>query len=293
MTGNSAEDAALWQSLPELSGVVGVGAAKPGAVVLSRHPGHIAGGDERGAIVLATQSYGKGRVGLITADTTWRWSRLARLSGRPDTLYVRFWSQMVRWLAGRDPASQPRPLVIATDRADYKPGDKVSIDIRRNAAALVPGEAAGGTDLQVVVRGPGGAAMPLKPVASSADPDHWTVQYTPERAGRFTIEAALTAHERAVANETAEFSVRGSTLEIDNPATDPATLALIARLTGGFYADIDDPAAQSLWLDNLPNQSRVVYEDRSTRFWNNPLVLLAFIGLLTGEWFLRRRNRMV
>ena len=115
LSGNSTEDAALWQALPPLAGIVGVGKAKPGAVVLARYPD--AGNPTRRSAALATmrpaarscsptQSFGKGRVGLLAADTTWRWSRLVRLAGRSDAMYVRFWSQWVRWLAGRDVRSQ-------------------------------------------------------------------------------------------------------------------------------------------------------------------------------------------
>jgi hypothetical protein len=147
--------------------------------------------------------------------------------------------------------------------------------------------------LQVSVRAPDGRLSEIKPTASTADPDQWTAEFHPDRAGRFQVQAGLAAGDREVANETADFTVRGSTLEIDNPSTDPATLASISRLTGGLYADIDDAQAQALWLDNLPSESRVTYDVKSSRLWNHPLVLIAFIGLLTGEWFLRRRNQLV
>jgi len=287
LSGNSAEDATLWQALPSLAGIVGVGKAKPGAVVLSRYPD----GDE---IVLASQSFGKGRVSLLTADTTWRWSRLVRLAGRSDAMYVRFWSQWVRWLAGRDVRSQASPLAITTDKPGYRRGEKVSVTVRRNPAALVPGASTTATALKLSLRAPG-SAIELKPVAGSADPDVWTAEYFPERGGRFQIDASLTAGDagETVANAAADFYVRGSDLELDNPSTDSAALASIARRTGGMYADIDDTAAQARWLDALPTSQRVNYEVRTERLWNHPLLLLGFVGLLTGEWFLRRRQHWV
>ncbi|HEX4141970.1 MAG TPA: glutamine amidotransferase [Pirellulales bacterium] len=295
LSGNSTEDAALWQALPPLAGVVGVGKAKPGAVVLARDTdtGNSAGRDSaEGEIVLAAQSFGKGRVGLLAADTTWRWSRLVRLAGRSDAMYVRFWSQWVRWLAGRDVRSQAAPLAVTTDKPGYRRGEKVKVTIHRNPVALVPGASAGATALKLSVRTPDSAPVELKPVAVSADPDTWTAEYFPERGGRFQIDAALTGAgaSETVANAAADFYVRGSDLELDNPSTDSAILASIARRTGGMYADIDDTAGQARWLEALPTSQRVNYEVRTDRLWNHPLLLLGFVGLLTGEWFLRRRH---
>jgi hypothetical protein len=96
-----------------------------------------------------------------------------------------------------------------------------------------------------------------------------------------------------VANAAADFYVRGSDLELDNPSTDSAALASIARRTGGMYADIDDASAQERWLETLPSSERVNYEVRTERLWNHPLLLLGFVGLLTGEWFFRRRQHWV
>jgi uncharacterized membrane protein len=294
ITGNSVEDTALWQSLPELAGVVAVGKAKAGATVLARHPSPVPGSsDSVGAVVLATQPFGKGRVALLTADTTWKWSRIPRLEGRPDTLYVRFWAQMVRWLAGRDTQTQATPLTVTTDSPSYAKGDKAVISVARNPAAVIPGHTAGDLAMVLAVRSPDGSITPVKAGVSTADPNRWTATYFPDRAGRFEVQAKLSAAGTDVANQSSEFVVRGSSLEIDNPSTDPATLAAISRMTGGAYADIDDEQAQAHWLENLPTAPRVTYEVKTTHLWNNPLVLVIFIGLITAEWIVRRRNQLV
>ncbi|MCC7192625.1 MAG: hypothetical protein IT444_07570 [Phycisphaeraceae bacterium] len=301
-----ASDVQRWESLPSLKGLVRVSKAKPGATVLIRAVPSgdsstpvIARGDE--PIVLAWQRFGKGPVAVLTADTTWRWSRIARLAGKPDTMYVRFWSQMIRWLAGRDINQERTPLAVSTDAAVYQRGQRVTVRVKRNPAAMVPtpdGQAAA-TTLLLNVRSPDGRSTALTPIAS-ADPDTWTATYFPDRGGRFEVDARLvTASSSAAqdlperANQVAEFLVHGSGLELDDPSTNPALLEKLVRPTGGYYTDIDDQEGLTRLVENLPSEPRVTYDTRKATVWNSPVVLLIFLGCVSAEWIIRRRNHLV
>jgi uncharacterized membrane protein len=319
-----ARDTQLWESLPRLKGLVTVKGAKPGATVLARASqdamsresasrdstsrrssqagGSLTRGPEDDApIVLAWQRFGKGPVAVLTADTTWRWSRIARLSGRPDTMYVRFWSQMVRWLAGRDINKDATPLMVATDSAVYERGRRVTVRVKRNPAALVPTAEGQGavTKLLLTVRAPDGRSTPLTP-AASADPDTWTATYFPDRGGRFEVDARLVAatssaatDQPEVANQATEFLVHGSGLELDDPSTTPALLEKIARPTGGYYTDIDDAEGLTKLVNDLPKDERVTYDTRKATVWNSPAVLVIVLACVSAEWIIRRKNHLV
>lgn len=304
-----ASDAQRWENLPQLKGLVMVKKAKPGATVLARAILSRASSEDarlveprlEGPVVLAWQRFGKGPVIVLTADTTWRWSRIARLAGKPDTMYARFWSQMVRWLAGRDVNKDLTPLAVSTDSAVYDRGKRVTVRVKRNPAAMVPaadGRAAP-TTLALNVRSPDGRTTPLVP-NPSADPDTWTATYFPDRGGRFEVDAKLVAASSSAAeqlpecaNQTAEFLVHGSGLELDDPSTNPALLEKIARPTGGYYTDIDDQEGLTKLVEGLPSAERVTYDTRKATVWNSPAVLVIFLGCVSAEWIIRRRNHLV
>ncbi|MBI1367709.1 MAG: hypothetical protein GC162_03555 [Planctomycetes bacterium] len=291
MTGDRATDEAAWRDLPPLLGCAAAGDVKSGATVLAEH----AFGGSSPTPVLIEQKFGKGTVMLITADSTWRWSRFARLAGRSDTVYVRFWSQIMRYLAHRD-LTTSTVLSIATNEPSYERGRNVMIRVKRNPAAMTPGIAAGETALRLEVRSPDGTATPLKAEPAAGDADAWTASYFPDRGGRFEITARLVTPgvtgEKDAASQVAEFLVRGSKLEMDNPLTNPTSMAQIARVTGGLYADIDNTGELSKMLANLGDEPRVAYEAKTAHLWNHPLVLMMFIAMTSVEWFVRRRNHL-
>lgn len=298
VTGDLTRDARLWESLPELAGIVAVRGARAGASVLARHPEiNPFSDDGEGYVVLAVQSFGKGAVAVLTADTTWRWSRLPRLAGRPDTLYVRFWSQLVRWLAHRDAASERTALTVSTDAASYRRGRRVMVSVRRNPAVMIPGADGSETSLDVTVINPDGRKTPLSPDADATDPNLWTASYFPDRGGRFEVWARLAragGDERVdVANRQTEFIVEGSKIELEDPTPNNALLREIARLTGGVFAQLDQPEETAALVDQLPAGARVTAKVHTSHVWNSPVLFLLFLALVTVEWIVRRRNQLV
>ncbi len=322
ITGHMQRDRELWAKLPKLRGIAAVGRAKPGATVLATHPQRRvdasgAGGpaDENANasaadayIVLAAHRFGQGHAALLTADTTWRWSRIPRLAGRPDALYSRFWSQMVRWLAQRDPKDQGPALSVVTDAPVYDRGRRVTVHVRRNPSTIVPDDRQTPAGLSLTVNTPDRRTATLTPIAHAADPNQWSAHYFPDRGGRFEVAARLSAagaqigggerigDEQAggdLANQVTEFIVRGAGLELDDPSTNPAALTQIAQRTGGQYADIDDEQAASEIIASLPRQPRINVEAKITHAWNSPLLFIFFILVLTIEWIVRRRNQLV
>ncbi len=298
LTGDIQRDAMMWQDLPQLRGVAAIGRAKPGATVLARHPRQAPGdGEPQEYPVLITQRFGQGHVAMLTADTTWRWSRIARLSGRPDTLYVRFWSQMIRWLARRDVKDQGPALLVSTDRRAYERGQRVVIRVIRNVASVLPQGGSAPAAPMVTVRSPDQRMMPVSVAPAGGELGQWTASFFPDRGGRFEIAAELVTQDdkgpRRVANQTTEFLVHGSKLELDDPSTKTNVLRQIAYLTGGAFAEIDDAEATRSMIELLPAEPRIRFEARTRQAWNSPLLFICFVVVITAEWIIRRRNRMV
>jgi hypothetical protein len=256
-------------------------------VVLAHNP--IVTADDQPAVVIATQNYGRGKSMVVTADTTWRWSRVARLKGQGDVLYSRFWSQAVRWLTGRDLDDRQAPLVVTTDRPGYKDGEAVAVRVVQRGEAADGGQTVSARIVNLAGRE---RSLPLRPATDGSGDMVATV--FPDGAGRHIVHAASASGGQVVANESVEFLVHGSDLETSDTRTNPQVLRQVASERGsGIYVDIDkaETLAESLSADR---RQRTVTRSRDPReYWNSPFLFVFFLAMVTGEWWIRRRNRLV
>jgi uncharacterized membrane protein len=286
LSSDRVRDAASWAAAPPLLGSCLVQRAKPGAVVLAEDPKVVI--DGMPAVVLAVQRYGAaGQTMVLTADTTWRWSRLPRVLGQADTLYARFWSQTLRWLSGRSLDDQRPLLAVSTDRPDYEVGKQVTVRSVRQAR---PGTDLSVAEVSVVITSQAGKTVPVPMASSSAEPDVFKGTFFPQEGGRYEIAANLTGQGNLLANQAAEFLVSGPNLELADTRTNQDNLRKIAAATGGEYLDIDK--ADQVVEKIRPRERKITQVQRS-EYWNSPWLFLCFLGAVTAEWFLRRRHHLV
>ncbi len=285
ITGDRVKDGAAWAAAPPLAGTCLVQEAKAGADVLAVHPSLQVGG--KPAVIVAVQRFGAGHTMVLAADTTWRWSRMARVLGRSDTLYARFWSQTLRWLTGRSLDDQRPPLVVSTDRPDYDVGKAVSIKVTRQPK---PGEDLAATEIGLEVTGSSGRSVAVPLRSSSADPNLFQGSFYPSVGGRYEVAATLTGGGKTIANQTAEFLVHGADLELADPGTNRPALQSLAASTGGVYVDVEDAAELAA---KVPRKERRVPRVERAELWHSPVLFFGFLGFITAEWFLRRRNHLV
>ncbi len=287
LTGDRIKDAETWAKSPRLEGLPLVQRLKPGAEELAIDPGVQVEG--KPAIVLAVQrAAGGGQVMVLAADTTWRWSRVARILGQPDTLYSRFWSQSIRWLAGRGLDDERPPLALSTDKPDYDRGQKVIVRVQRQKGTD-PEKTKGDVTIEVARPGIAGSqALPVK--VNTAEPDVLTAEYFPSAGGRYEVTASLTDAGKLKASQVSEFLVQGSDLELASAGTSPATLKSLADATGGVYLEVDE--AEKL-AEKIERKERRTAQVVRTEFWNSPLLFVAFLAAVSVEWVVRRKNHLV
>ncbi len=278
VSGDRVKDAELWASAPPLLGCSVIARAKPGADVLAVNPNFVA--DGKPLPVAIVQRYGAGHTMVLAVDTTWRWSRLTRVLGQADTLFARFWSQMIRWLAGRDPEQNRPPLVVSTDKPDYEIGKPVTIRAVRQGAG----------EVSVEVTDENGKSLTVQLQANSAQPDVFVGTVYPSAGGRHALAASLNAGGKLIANHTVDFLVHGSDLELADPRTNRAQLQSLSAATGGLYFDVEQADELAGKIDRRDRRLMLVRRDE---FWNSPWLFLCFLGAVTAEWVIRRRNHLV
>ncbi len=243
--------------------------------------------DGEPAAVIVTGRYGAGRTMVITADTTWRWTRLAKVAGRSDTLYSRFWSQTVRWLTGRELDQRQSKLDVSTDQPDYKVGREVRIRAVRGSD-VSESEEKGIVTVEVTDESGKRFSVPVK--NSSAEPDAFVGSFYPSTGGRFRIDSSLEADGNVRANQQADFIVFGSELELADTGTNPGLLKSIADRTGGVAVDIEDVGELS---GKIERRERRYSRVERTEYWNSSWLFLFFLATVSSEWVIRRRQRMV
>lgn len=298
------QNGALWAAAPPLAGCPLIESIKPGAEVLAVNPHVEISG--RPAPVVVVQRYGEGRVMVLAADTTWRWSFLSRVAGQNDTLFARFWSQAIRWLAGRQMGMERPPLVVSTDRPDYALGApaviRIVVDpdaVRATAASSAvaggqPGVVADASEVVCEVLDADGQPHTVPVRTMPADPNVLQGNFTASRAGRYRVLASLVTQGKMASNQAAEFLVHGSELELADTSTNRELLRSLTRLTGGQYHDVADAAALGASLPRRERRTTVV--DRR-EFWTSPasrtLFFCCFLTAVTAEWLLRRRHHII
>jgi len=283
----------FWNSLPELDGCARVARAKKGATVLAINP-KVPGIDGGAMPVAITQQFGHGRVMLFAIDTSFRWRQEMARAGMDTARYDRFWSQMIRWLAGSAPKSD-RPMVeVLTDKFLYKPGERAEVIVKvyppepdaKDQRQIVPSVMAGcGWKLY--------ADVPLEPDGGGAragEPRVYRGSFVPEHEGRNYCIVEARRGGAIAESRKVDLNVQRSNLEMEMVRPNHKLLEdLAARTRGGFYTEAD---ARQIADRIRPLQRRTALPEQKRKLWNSPVFFAGFLGCVFIEWILRRRRRM-
>jgi uncharacterized membrane protein len=271
------------KSPPGLKGLTEVKREKPGAQVLLTARGN-AGGE---SIALAAQRYGEGRALAFTGDTSWVWFRSKDLGG-PDGLYRRFWGQAIHWLleAEAEVEQAGEPLVVFTDQASYRIGDRARLRARVRDEA---GEPVLGASVTVLLTGPTeDSSLTLSSLPRV--PGHYEARFPALVPGTYEVSATASRGGAEVGQAATEFLVEETSIEADDVNVDTARLEAVARLSGGrFYSS---PNAGQL-ADDLKGSLLGLVEHQEFSLVSTPLFFLLFVLLTGGEWYLRRRRNLL
>lgn len=277
---DTAQDSeAAWQSLPPLDGWARFSTVKPGSTVLVVDP------QERTASgsplpVIALRDYGRGKVMLLSSDSTWRWKLGAAEDWRASTFYSRFWTRAIEYLTGsldlskvkfaplpdRLPAREPAVFTLRVFDDQFQPAD--------------PAE----TDVTVLWTPPGQPAREV--TARQTEAGVYQIELTGLAAGAHVLKAAARFRGRLWGQDSVRFDWQPSSEELP---VDRRWLKRVADATGGSLSDVASLDASAL-LDKLPPvreeaEVRRRYEPAAAPLW---LAATALLWIL--EWALRRRR---
>ncbi|HXW05703.1 MAG TPA: hypothetical protein VD833_10760 [Vicinamibacterales bacterium] len=262
-----------WEAFPSLAAIATVGTAKPGASVLAASSGP--GGSRRALI--AVQRFGEGRAMVFTGEAAWRWRMLMPSA---DRSYETFWRQAVRWLAL--PATDPVAVVAP---AGSSPGENLPLRVVVRNAAFEPIRDA---TVDVRVTAPDGRLISL---AASVDPDapdggRYVAHFRPAEPGVYRVTAEARGASGPLGTAATSMLAGGSDREMADPRLNLHVLRRVAAATRGRVIGADDiPSLVDALQSAAPAARLSVRRD----VWHNAWSLSLLIGLLSGEWVLRRR----
>jgi len=272
----------IWDSFPETYWAHPTLGVKPKATSLLEKPD--AGADPDGKVLMALWRYGEGAVFYSGVDALWRWRY-------PFENYDhnRFFSQIIRYLGETRLLGSQKQVVLQTDQKLYSPGGAVNVSL----SVLDPSLLAQlrNENLMATVTDPHKGAFKL-PLTLKGQA--FVGQYRPKRVGEYAVQADHTladasSAQKKVYDETARFDVRLQSLEDLDTTADLDGLDQLARMTGGRSYDHTSIKNLGELPSTLSPEPQLIPHRTEEDIWASPLFLLLFLGLITGEWVLRKK----
>ncbi len=263
-----------WAALPALTTVNPATRVKPGAAVLLEGKGAAPGSQ----VVLAYQRFGAGKALAMPVQDSWMWQMHASIPA-DDMTHETLWRRLLRWLVD----GVPERVMASVDRDRVEAGDTVTV-----TATVRDGGYLGlnGAEVSAAITGPGGARRDV-PMRFVVDRDgEYRATFVAEADGLYEAAVSATRGGESAGADTAYVRAAPDDGEYFDAAMRPTLLRRIAEDTGGrFYTAAD---ASSL-ADDITYLGRGMTVVQEKDLWDMPIVLALLMGLLGGEWFLRRR----
>lgn len=276
----------LWRDgLAPLVAYYQVQQAKAGATVVLRHPTDENRFGKRPLIV--TGDVPRGRVLFLATDETWRWR-----DPYGEKYHDAFWRNVVRHLAAGRLRRRDDRVDLRVDRVIVETGEQVKVSLQLLDAEL---SARQGHEQAVFFRKADGQPerRMLQAVTAAGESGEFESRFTMQDPGVVSVLVFEDDNPQGETLAREDVLVKVPDVEMARSSQDRETLEQIAAASkDGFYSllgDVDKLAA--VFKDRKPYETEV---DRSTRpLWDHWWTLAGVLCLLTVEWLLRKRVRLV
>ena len=263
----------VWMNLPGFQWHSAVARAKAGVEVLAVH--ETATGEQGRMPLLATKTFGSGKVLFMGTDGVWRWRK-----GVEDKFHYRFWSQVVRWMAYQ------RNMAKGESMRFYFSPDTPSIGqtlLLRANVMQTSGEPLAQGDVTARIESPSGKTQSIKLAAGGSE--SWgSFEGLYETAEPGNHKVTLLCKQTAESLQTS-FFVQGVSKERVGQAARPKVLEELARLTGGKTLSLQQP---DQWIDAIRMAPQPPSTIRRIPLWSHPWLVALMVALLSAFWIGRK-----
>jgi hypothetical protein len=279
MADSEAESLRVWSQLPEWYWFREIPVVKPGVVVFAEHPTRT--GSKGNLPLILVQRIGAGKVLFHATDETWRWRFR---SG--DAYFGRYWIQAIRYLSRSRLVGKDRAAELTTDRLVYEQGEPILLRARYQEDRFLPPP---GEPVIVTMERQGGRRQTVSLAAAPQLPMIFEGQVTNLPDGEYHAWITSPAAESAPA--TADFRIEAPVRELQQRALNRSDLEQACRISNGRYYAWNE--AGRLPSELPPGPPIRLESDQPIPLWNRSELLCLLAGLLTAEWWFRKRCRLV
>jgi hypothetical protein len=246
--------------------------AKPGSEVLAVHQ---EASNAFGRIpLLATRTFGSGKVLFMGTDGAWRWRK-----GVEDLYHYRFWGQVVRWMAYQRNMAKGESMRLYY--SPEQPQVRQTISLQANVMDRT-GEPMQQGDVRVRIESPSGQTEGIRLAAQGGEWGAFAGLWTAGEPGPHRVTLRSDATDTTL--ETTIF-VQGSALEqIGKPAR-PEVLEELSRVSKGEVVRWNQREKLIESLQKLPQPPDQL---RRLQLWSNPWVAGLMISGLAIFWIGRK-----
>ncbi|MDB5346066.1 MAG: von Willebrand factor type domain protein [Schlesneria sp.] len=274
-----ADSLRIWNSLPSLYWFVEIPKTKAGVRVFAEHP--LKSGSNGRLPIIMLQQVGAGKVLYHATDESWRWR-----FRRGDLYYGRYWIQAIRYLSRGRLIGKDRTAELSVDQLVYQRGQPVTLRVRFVDEKFLPTDPSGVT---VMVERKGEGRQPVKLTRLREAPTMFEGQLARLSDGSYHAWISQPAFNEAP--PSTDFRVEAPLRELQRRGMDKADLQLAAKQSNGRLYSLDN-------VDTLPGEIPLgtpipLQTDNPIPLWNRWEVLSLFAMLLTTEWMLRKRWRLI
>jgi uncharacterized membrane protein len=228
---------------------------------------------------IVTRSFGAGRVLYFAFDETWRWRYKVA-----DAYHQRFWNQAARWVMPKPFAVSDSYVSLDAGAAAYAAGQRAEMRVRLRQADGRPAE---NTPVDALLWRDGQLDSV---VALAPDPaGHGLYRGRSEalEPGQYEIGVRAAGFSNDALKARTSFVVhRPPPVERQYLGCDAGLLRQVAAASGGQFLR-EEQSEQLKGLLRPLSRGRVRQSD--TLLWQSYWWLLAIVGLLGSEWFMRKR----
>jgi uncharacterized membrane protein len=273
---DEAQNAALWDSLERLDGMVRVPGVTEHGVVLA-----VPGGDQGAgtpAPLISVRESGEGRVVVVATDSLWRWRFGGPLIGGPADAYPDFWRRVVDWLT-RDPRLDR--LRVEVSPPTPRPDEPITLRVELVDESFRPVPHAK-LVAEIAWADATGVARTARIPVNLDGEGRFRRDWRPQDSGPHS--ASVSAAQ--VPTAEAHFLVGSRDAELQHLEPDASFLRAVADATGGYFS-VDAVDLDRLERADTPTKEILARKD--SPLWSHPLAFVLLFGALLGEWLLRRR----